>query len=88
MTRHKGRPSKRLLDRDYPHQVEIPIPGSGLRTAMHSFCRGRRYVAQGAQNRTTGQDAMRWCFAEASDADAFHVQFGGDRIAVAPRNTA
>jgi hypothetical protein len=30
---------------------------------------------------------VTWCFANASDSDAFHKQFGGDSYTVASRNT-
>jgi len=87
MVRYKGQVTSRQIDRDFPHQVEIPIPPGGLRKQldlMYQFCRGRAFMTRGA-NRRVGDDAMRWCFADPTEADAFHAQFGGKRITIEAR---
>jgi hypothetical protein len=72
------------------HQVEIPVPGSGLGTeidTMHAFCRGlsENYRTRGIGKKRieTGRDGVRFCFAKPEEADAFHVRFSGERLTVA-----
>ena len=81
----QGRAIKQRSRRDYPHQVEIEIPELGLGTrydAMHAFARAFAHATRGIGKLRIerGRDGMRWCFTDASHADAFHAEFAGERI--------
>ena len=90
MTRLRGRMNSRQIDRDLPHQVHIVVPemGFGARLdVMHGWCRQKAidYMTRGA--RVRGEpDAMRWCFADPAHADAFHGEFGGERMRLGRRD--
>jgi hypothetical protein len=80
----KGEVTKRRIDRDFPHQVAIPIPEGGLVArlmAMHKFCDTRSipYKTRGDLRRDPPADCMRFCFADPAHADAFMAEFGGER---------
>lgn len=81
MARRKGKRSKRQVDSDFPHQVEIAIPEGGLgRTIdrMHDLARGLgRYATRGGERRRDGPDAVRFCFADPAAAGLFQSAFGG-----------
>jgi len=89
MTRRKGERTDNRIDYEYPHQVEIAIPSGGLGTRqndMHAFCRehGLQFATRGI-GKSSGDpeaDAVRYCFRHAGDAEAFHMAFGGGRVAL------
>jgi hypothetical protein len=83
--RYKGQITPRIIDREYPHQVEIPIPDAGLGSrlnAMHDACRGVDYQTRviGKKRIETGRDGVRFCFKTPEQADAFRAEFGGERM--------
>ena len=83
--RYKGQSGPRQIDRDYPHQVEIEVPGDGLGTrlnAMHEACGGVDYRTRGIGKRLmeTGRDGIRFCFKTPELADEFQARFGGERL--------
>ena len=88
MTIRKGKVTNNRTDRDYPHQVAILIPlgGLGARSmAMHAWCDGRGLVYRTRADRRRGptpSDHVRFCFANAAEANAFHAQFGGERFTI------
>jgi len=88
--RYKGQITLRMIDRDYPYQVEISVPGSGLGSGlnvMHEFCIHLDYKTRGIptkQRTATGRDGMRWCFRAVEDAENFRVKFGGERPMTKP----
>jgi hypothetical protein len=74
------------IDRNFPHRVEMRVPGGGLGFALegiHAFCRkgssGTRNVGR-LRRIALGADAMRWCVKTTEDADAFQARFGGERL--------
>jgi hypothetical protein len=84
MTRLRGRMNRHQIDRELPHQVHMVVPemGFGVRLdEMHSWCRQKAvdYMTRGAGGRGE-PDAMRWCFVDPDYADAFHLEFGGERM--------
>jgi hypothetical protein len=60
--------TSRMIDREFPYQIEIMIPEGGLSFALeavHAFCRALDYKTRdvGRLRRIElGDDAMRWCF--------------------------
>jgi hypothetical protein len=83
----KGAVTKRRIDRDFPHQVAIPIPVGGLVArlmAMHKFCdtRSMPYKTHAHLRRDPPSDYVRFCFGDPTHADAFMVEFGGERITI------
>jgi hypothetical protein len=87
----KGQVTNSRTDRDYPHQVAILIPlgGLGARSmAMHAWCDGRGlvYRTRGDRRREpTASDRVRFCFANAAEANAFYALFGGERFTIEQR---
>jgi hypothetical protein len=82
-TARAERDPPRGIDRELSHQVEIL--GTQL-DDMHAFCRARgyRYATHGIGHLSIEHrsDAVRWCFADALHADAFHATYGGERIRI------
>jgi hypothetical protein len=85
----KGEATKRRIDRDFPHQVAIQIPEGGLVArlmTMHKFCdtRSMPYKTHADLRQEPQFDYVRFCFADPSYADAFMVEFGGERVTIEP----
>jgi hypothetical protein len=81
MARYKGRPSAQTIARDFPHVVEIRVPGGGFGKrldAMHDFHARRGVRAlNGPHRHDKGRDFISWCFADSSTAETFAAEFGG-----------
>ena len=80
MTRYKGRPSSKSVERSYPHRVEMIVPkgGSGKRLdEMHEWHRARSVKARFGRSRRdkNNRDYVTWCFADAAMADSFRSSF-------------
>jgi hypothetical protein len=78
MSRYKGRPSSKAIERDFPHVVDVLIPEGGLGRRldeMHAW-----HLARGLQARqsSAGLWTGRFCFADAPSAEAFKVEFAKD----------
>jgi hypothetical protein len=73
--RYKGQITPAMSDRDYPHQVEIFVPGDGLGvrlSAMREFCHSLDHKTRGipsAQWMTTGTTAFDGAFAMGRSGD-------------------
>ena len=84
MRRYKGRPSAKIVARDFPHVVEIAVPPGGLGkqlNAMYAFHQQRRIqVAHLPRRRDDEHDYLRWCFARRSIAEAFAAEFSGELL--------
>jgi len=81
MTRYKGRSSSKIVERAFPHVVEIAIPLGGLGKRlndMRDFHLERGLKSRTRSCRREGHDYVRWCFANAELAKAFVDQFGGE----------
>ena len=82
MTRYRGRTKTNLIERDFPHIVEMAVPlgGFGKRLDhMHEWHRARRGI-QAMRGRSRRDDSgwyVTWCFADAKMAEAFSAEFGG-----------
>jgi hypothetical protein len=89
MTRRKGEITPKRIDRDFPFQVEMPIPPGGLKqqNEHREFCRQRGFEFAtrgiGKLRRIEERDAVRYCFRPAADAEAFQAaRGGGERVAL------
>ena len=80
MTRARGQPSRRSIDRDYPHQVLVPAERAGGKN-LDFVIVFHAQIDQLQRSRSIFKDD-HWCdifcFAKRSDASAFQALFGGD----------
>ena len=78
MRRHRD------IERDFPHIVEIIVPGSGwggARAAINDF--HARHGVQADLRRGLHKDGIRyvhWCFADPDIAEAFAAKFAKDSV--------
>ncbi len=83
MTRRKGERSRRQIDREFPHQVQITVPPFGLGVTldrMHELAAdlgAGAYATRGGDRIKDGPDTIRFCFADHGDAVDFQIVFGG-----------
>ena len=89
MTRYKGRSKTSLIERDFPHHVEMIVPegGFGKRLdAMYEWHHARGIEAMRGTSRRdqNGRDYVTWCFADAATAKAFSAEFRGRWIMIPP----
>lgn len=80
MAPYKGRSSRKTIERDFRHHVEIAIPPGGLGKrldAMHEFCTARGVRSHAFTHRKKGEFLIRWHFADPAMAAAFAGVFGG-----------
>jgi hypothetical protein len=80
MTRYRGRSKTSLIERDFPHHVEMMVPDGGLGKHlddMHEWHRARSIrVMHGRSRRDkNNHDFVTWCFADAAMADSFRASF-------------
>lgn len=68
MARYKGCASAKIIERDFPHIVEIAVPPGGLGKRldkMYDWHRARSIQDQrGSSRREEGRDFISWCFAD------------------------
>jgi hypothetical protein len=82
MSRYKGRTKTKLVERDFPHHVEVLVRLGGLGTrldAMHGWHRAKGIEAMRGRSRRdeSGHNYIRWCFADPHVAAQFVNEFGG-----------
>jgi hypothetical protein len=90
MSYRKGEITPRIIDRDFPHQVELRADlttGKNYDVALE-FCRDLSLAPRGLSRRKNNTDYNVWCFADPAHADAFQARFGGERQTVRPRKAA
>jgi hypothetical protein len=89
MTR-KGEIVRLTNERDFPHLVELALPPGGFRSVfleIDAFHRDRRIpVRRGRSRHEVKQVYIRFCFPDATTADAFRNRFGGECLTHAPAN--
>ena len=82
MTRRKREMVGLANEQDFPHLVELAVPPGGFRDAFLEFDalhQERRIpVRRGRSRHEAEQLYIRFCFPEASTADAFRNRFGGE----------
>ena len=76
MARYKGRTKTSLIERDFPHRVEMIVPegGFGKRLdAMYEWHRARGIRAMRGSGRRDAENRsyVVWCFLERKTAQAF-----------------
>lgn len=73
MSRRKGEITSRMIDREYPFQVEIVVPTGGLDVKGFNWraelIAGKDYGRRGGGERAI--QAARWCFRTPEQADEF-----------------
>jgi len=89
MTRRKGEVTTRMNERECPHMIELAHPPDGfgimLVERMTRFHTERGIaIRRGRRQRRDEREYVRFCFADAATADAFHAAFGGERLS--PQN--
>jgi hypothetical protein len=91
MSRRKGEVTKQMIDRDYPHQVELPQPARGFGTRLNELHHLAHSLGPHAQRSVVAYpyEGSRWCFRTAEDADVFlgllHPSDQGKRVTVEPK---
>ena len=80
MTRYKGRPSAKSIERDFPHIVEMIVPEGGFGTRLNAMyewhsARGIRAINSTGRRNENGRDHIRWCIADADTAAEFAAEF-------------
>ena len=75
-------------ERDFPHLVELALPPEGFRGVLleiDAFHRDRGIPVRRGRNRyEADQFYIRFCFPDATIADAFRNRFGGECLTYAP----
>jgi hypothetical protein len=88
MSRRKSEITGHVNERDFPHLVELELPPGGFRNKsqeFESFHRERRIVIRRGCGRHEGEQFhVRFCFPDATTADAFQGRFGGTRLTHSP----
>lgn len=76
---YKGRTKTSLIERDFPHHVELIVPAGGLGKrldAMYDFHTQHSIPPQRGHGRHSADGSViRWCFADHETADAFRREF-------------
>jgi hypothetical protein len=84
MSRRKRESVGLANERDFPHLVELAVPPGGFRRAFlefDAFHREHRIpVRRGRSRNEPEQFYIRFCFPDATTADAFCNRFGGLRV--------
>lgn len=79
MSRYKGQLRAARIEQEYPHHVDIIVPPGGLGTrldAMYEFHAQHGIKPQRGHGMHDSDGAViRWCFADASLAEAFAGKF-------------
>jgi hypothetical protein len=84
--KRKGEITPQRIDREFPHQIELRVPGGGLGLALHGlyeFCRALDHKTRpiGRERRIElGDDAASWCFKVPEDAVTFQARYGGEKL--------
>jgi hypothetical protein len=85
MSRYKGRPSARAIEKDFPHVVEmiVPLGGFGKKLDdMYEWHRAKGIQDHRGQGRRdeNGCDYVTWCFGDRTIAEDFARKFDGSVI--------
>ena len=82
--RYKGRSNSKIIERDFPHFVEMAVPPGGFGRQldrMYDWHRERGIEARrGSGRREEARDIVRWCFADRDLAGGFAAAFGGSVV--------
>lgn len=82
MTRYRSRTKVKLVERDFPHHVELVVPEGGFGGRLDEMHNWHRAGCIRAMHGRTRRDANGWyvtvCFADSETATAFSAEFGGE----------
>jgi hypothetical protein len=80
MGRRKGELSSSQIDRQYPHQITIPADWcrGGEYHLVRYFCEGLSVASRTHHIVMEDQWHLIFCFAVKTDAEKFHMRFGGE----------
>jgi hypothetical protein len=81
MTRYQGRTKINLIERGFPHRVEMIVPKGGFGKRldeMHEWHSARSIKPRFGRSRRdkNNRDHVTWCFADLAMADSFRASFG------------
>ena len=84
-TRRQRYDDPRRNEQEYPHIVEMRVPGGGLGRRlddMHEWHRARFLESRSGHGRTASEgfeivSYIRWCFKDPRDAEDFKAAFSG-----------
>ncbi len=83
MSRRKGEITPRRIDRDFPHQVELPaamvVGANGLLADAVAKALASVAPRHNSAHRD-GEFFIRYAFADPADAETFYARFGGLRL--------
>jgi hypothetical protein len=87
-SRRKSEITGHMNERDFPHLVELELPPGGFRNKtleFESFHRECGLPIRRGRGRHEGEQFhVRFCFPDATTADAFRERFGGTRWTYSP----
>jgi hypothetical protein len=81
MTRYKGRTKTKLIERGFPHQVEMIVPEGGFGKRLEEMFEWHRArtiqpkLGRSRRDKKNNRDYITWCFADAAMADSFRASF-------------
>jgi hypothetical protein len=80
MTRHKGRTKSSLVERKFPHRVEMIVPEGGFGKRLDAIyewhqARGIQAMRGTSRRDENNCDYVTWCFADAETANIFRELF-------------
>jgi hypothetical protein len=82
MVYRKGELTKARINRDWPHQLALPVDlATGKNyTILDRFCRGLSVCPRHQHYWRDGVEHIAYCFRERSDAEYVQVYFGGESV--------
>jgi hypothetical protein len=75
MRRYKGRASFKIIERDFPHIVEMLVPLGGFGEHVRLAPARGMEDRHGRGRRVEGRDIVSWCFRHADTASVFAAEF-------------
>ena len=88
MSYRPGEITRQQIDRDWPHQVEVPahITAGAAYRSIHEFAESLSVAPRkGRSSYRDGVDYVRFAFSRTGDADAFQERYGGIRVTAIKR---
>lgn len=82
MVYRKGELTKARINRDWPHQLALPVAVATGKTytILDRFCRGLSVCPRQQHYWRDGVEHIAYCFRERSDAEYVQVYFGGEFV--------
>lgn len=80
MSKRKGELSPAGINRDWPHQVALPVDSLKDTHFVHDFCRGLSLCPRGHSVRRGDVEYRLFCFSELAHANLFRAQFKGEQF--------